>query len=248
MKSNAEAGKIGGSRRQSAAIGGLFFSLILFGFLGSALGGSAAPRRASNWATPVAGTVVENLYRVEPDLLRSAQPSVAGFRQLAALGVKSVLDLRKGDGDAGTARGTSLRLLQVPMTAWSLSDKGVVQALRILTDVKNRPILVHCQHGADRTGAILALYRVVVQGWSKQDALREMNEGGFHHSSFFRNLDEYVSRADVAALRRELGILSPVAALTVQGPPAAKPGIVSSGLAILRGPASLLAPAIGPGF
>jgi protein tyrosine/serine phosphatase len=99
------------------------------------------------------------------------------------------------------------------MRAWSLRDDQVIQALRILADRSNRPILVHCQHGADRTGVILALYRVVVQGWTKEDALREMNDGGYHHSSFFSNLDRYVANANVAALRRELAITLPAASL-----------------------------------
>jgi hypothetical protein len=52
----------------------------------------------------------------------------------------------------------------------------------------------------------MALYRVVVQGWSKDDAIREMDEGGYHHSSLFRNLDRYVRAANVEALRKQLGI------------------------------------------
>jgi hypothetical protein len=52
----------------------------------------------------------------------------------------------------------------------------------------------------------VALYRVVVQGWSKEDAIREMDEGGYNHSSLFRNLDRYVRTANVEALRKQLGI------------------------------------------
>lgn len=181
--------------------------LVVFGLASCAMAASAA--RPENWATPVAGTHVQNLYRVEPDLLRSAQPDSTGFQDLSALGIKTVLDLRAGAGDAEEAGKAALKLLHVPMRAWSARDDDVVQALRILTNRANRPILVHCQHGADRTGMILALYRVVVQGWTKQDAIREMDEGGYHHSSLFRNLDRYVSKADIAALRRELGVSTP---------------------------------------
>jgi len=78
-----------------------------------------------------------------------------------------------------------------------------------MADPGNRPLVIHCQHGADRTGALVALYRVVVQGWSKADAVREMDEGGFHHSSFWRNLDQYVLEANVQALRRQLGLAPP---------------------------------------
>ena len=171
--------------------------------LGVALGGELRP---AIWAAPITSTNVTNLYRVEPDLYRSGQPDGAGFRELAALGVKTVLDLKGGDGDGDTARGASLKLVHVPMTAFGLRDDRVLEALRILSDPANRPLVVHCQHGSDRTGALMALYRVVVQGWSKDDAIREMNEGGYHHSSLFSNLDRYVRTANVEALRKQLGI------------------------------------------
>ena len=185
-------------------------ALLLLLALSASLGiGLGAELRPAVWAVPVEGTSVTNLYRIEPDLYRSAQPDGAGFRQLAALGVKAVLDLKGGDGDADTARGTSLKLLHVPMTAWGLRDDRVLEALRILSDPANRPLIVHCQHGADRTGALMALYRVVVQGWSKEDAIREMNEGGYNHSSLFKNLDRYVRVANVEGLRKQLGIAAP---------------------------------------
>ena len=171
--------------------------------LGIASGGELRP---AIWASPVSSTNVTNLYRIEPDLYRGGQPAGAGFRELAALGVKTVLDLKGGDGDGAVARGTSLKLLHVPMTAFGLRDDRVLEALRILSDSSNRPLIVHCQHGSDRTGALMALYRVVVQGWSKDDAIREMDEGGYHHSSLFRNLDRYVRAANVEALRKQLGI------------------------------------------
>ena len=193
-------------------------SLLLLAALGGSLF-AEGPSRPSNWAAAVAGTHVPNLYRVEPDLLRSAQPDGAGFKDLATLGIKTVLDLRAGHADAQEAGATLLRFLHVPMRAWSLNDDQVVAALRVLTDRSNRPLLVHCQKGADRTGAILALYRVVVQGWSKDDALREMNEGGYHHSSLFRNLDAYVANADISALRRELAITLPAVAAAAASKP-----------------------------
>ena len=181
----------------------LFLALALSGSLGIGLG---AELRPAVWASPVAGTSVTNLYRIEPDLYRSAQPDGAGFRELAALGVRTVLDLKGGDGDGDVARGTSLKLLHVPMTAFGLRDDRVLEALRILSDPSNRPLIVHCQHGSDRTGALMALYRVVVQGWSKEDAIREMDEGRYNHSSIFSNLDRYIRTANVEALRKQLGI------------------------------------------
>ena len=192
----------------------------------------AAPptARPATWAAAVAANDVENLYRVEPDLYRSARPRTAGFRELSALGVKTVLDV-ESSGDELLARGSSLKLFHVPMTAFGLRDDRVLQALRIMADPANRPIVVHCHLGADRTGALVALYRVVVQGWSKEDAIREMDDGGYHHSSWWSNLDRYVAQADVDALRKELGIAKPGATLLAAlGKPAAAsvPAVVTA--------------------
>jgi protein tyrosine phosphatase (PTP) superfamily phosphohydrolase (DUF442 family) len=197
------------------------FGLALAALFAASLGAApvlAAPvtPRPETWATPLGDTAVANCYRVEPDFYRSAQPTAEGFRKLASLGVKTVLDVAGGDGDTEAAEGTGIKLLHIPMSAFGLRDDRVLQALRILADPANRPVVIHCQQGADRTGALVALYRVVVQGWTKEEAIREMNEGGYHHSSLFVNLDRYVERADVAALRKALGIAATPVLATAQ--------------------------------
>src|SRR5512138_1509128 len=190
-------------------------ALALSGFLLALPATAATPARPAIWATAVPGTSVGNLYLVEPGLYRSARPTSAGFRELEALGIKTVLDVSGSDGDREAAKGTKIKLFHVPMTAFGLRNGRVLQALAIIADPANRPLLIHCQHGADRTGAVVALYRVLMQGWGKADAVREMVEGGFHHSSFFRNLDRYVLDANVEGLRGRLGIK-----LTSDAPPA----------------------------
>jgi len=180
----------------------LFFCAISL----QAVQGPELMARPADWATAIPGTSVANLYRIEDGLYRAAQPTAAGFTELSTLGVHSVLDVAGGAGDDALAPKGTIRLFHVPMSAWGLHDDLVLHALRIMADPANRPLLIHCQHGADRTGAMVALYRVVVQGWSKADAIREMNKGGYHHSFLWKNLDRYVNRADVAAFRKELGL------------------------------------------
>jgi len=178
----------------------------------------------------VDGTSVQNLYRVEDGFYRGAQPSDAGFRELAGLGVKTVLDLAGGHGDGGVIRDGSLKLVHVPMSAFGLHDARVLEALRVMADPANRPLMIHCKHGADRTGALVALYRVVVQGWTKEKAVEEMNRGGYHHSSMWRNLDRYVMKADAAVLRKALNLTAPAAAAPVVAEvPGAEAAILSSG-------------------
>ena len=186
-------------------------------FLSAGTAGAAGPSasafdRPADWASPVAGIGVKNFYKVEDGLYRGAQPTAAGFQELVDLGVRTVLDVAGGDGDGGVAPGGSLKLLHVPMSAFGLHDDRVLEALRAMADPANRPLMIHCQHGADRTGALVALYRVVVQGWTKEKAVLEMNQGGYHHSPLWRNLDRYVLKADVDALRKKLNLKGPIGA------------------------------------
>jgi len=197
-------------------------------FLSAAAASAAGPaERPAEWATAVDGTCVKNLYRIEDGLYRGAQPSAAGFKELCGLGVKAILDVAGGAGDDALVARDSVKLFHVPMHAWGLRDDRVLEALRIMADPANRPLMIHCQHGADRTGALVALYRVVVQGWTKEKAVLEMNQGGYHHSALWRNLDDYVMKADVEALRKALnlkgpGVVAPVPVLAAV-PAAATP-------------------------
>jgi protein tyrosine/serine phosphatase len=91
------------------------------------------------------------------------------------------------------------------MTAWEPDDDKVERFLRIVTDPSRTPVFVHCQHGADRTGMMVAMYRVVVQGWSKADAIDEMRRGGFGFHPIWRVLPQYVRDVKVDVLRVSLG-------------------------------------------
>jgi tyrosine-protein phosphatase SIW14 len=198
-------------KNRTAPILALSLTLLLAGAPARAASGAAAAAQArpAEWATAVGGTSVGNLYLVEDGLYRGAQPTAAGFQELVKLGVKCVLDVAGGPGDETLIEKGSLKLFHVPMSAFGLRDDRVLQALRIMADPTNRPLLIHCQHGADRTGAIVALYRVVIQGWTPENAVLEMNRGGYHHSSLFRNLETYVLKLDAAALRKRLGVAGP---------------------------------------
>ena len=189
------------------------FALVLFlcVAVASTAGAAEISSRPAEWAVAVDGTSVQNLYKVDDGFYRGAQPTAAGFGELAGLGVKTVLDLAGGKGDGLFVHDGSLKLVHVPMSAFGLHDGRVLEALRVMADPSNRPLMIHCKHGADRTGALVALYRVVVQGWTKEKAVEEMNRGGYHHSSMWRNLDQYVMNADAAALRKKLNLTGPAA-------------------------------------
>ena len=67
-----------------------------------------------------------------------------------------------------------------------------------------KPVLIHCRHGSDRTGLIVALYRILYQNWTKEDALEEMLKGGYGHHSIFKNLPQIIRQIDVEKLRAKV--------------------------------------------
>jgi protein tyrosine/serine phosphatase len=142
-------------------------------------------------------------------LYRGAQPADAGFGELKALGIKTVVNLRDLHSDRSETKQQGLDYVHVDSQAWEAQDDEILAFLEVAIDPAKQPVFVHCQHGADRTGTSVAAYRIVVQGWSKDDAIREMTEGGYGFHSVWTNLIEYVERMDVEKFRRELGIKAP---------------------------------------
>lgn len=170
--------------------------------------------RPGKWAQPVAaGVELPNLYRVNAGLYRSAQPTEAGFHMLEsqislAKGdrpVKTVLSLRAVDAYAHLRpSGSLLRREQIRFDARLPDDQDAIQFLRIVQSPQLQPVLVHCQRGADRTGSMMAIYRMVVENWTVAQALREMADGGYGFNPLCQNLLQYVRNFDVAALNNRV--------------------------------------------
>lgn len=159
------------------------------------------------WARKIETPHLSNFYKVSEDLYRSAQPSADGFRELERMGIKTVINLRSLHSDEAALKDTTLRSEGIEMIAAFPSDDQVVQFLRIISKKENGPFLVHCQHGADRTGTMTAIYRIVVQGWSKDAAIAEMTQGGFgFHKIWNMTLVPYLRDTDLKVLKEEAGL------------------------------------------
>lgn len=128
------------------------------------------------------------------------------MENLAHHGIKTVVSLRAFHSDRDEIGDTKLGYVHIHMKTWHPEREDVVRFLKIVTDPNQTPVLLHCQHGADRTGTLCAMYRIVVQGWTKEEAIREMREGGFGFHEVWRNLPDWIDDVDVNALRREIGI------------------------------------------
>ena len=163
---------------------------------------TATTTRPATWAQPIQKPGVPNLHKVTDNLYRSAQPSAEGMWSLRSMGIRTVVSLRSFHSDSALIQPTGLAYERIPVRAWHPEDEEVVQFLKIATDRNRWPILVHCQHGADRAGTMCAIYRVAVQGWTKDEAIREMTEGNFGFHGIWENLVRYIDRLDIERIRR----------------------------------------------
>lgn len=144
-----------------------------------------------------------NLYKVSETLYRGEQPSGEGFKELEKLGVKTVVNLRSLHSDRGKLEGTNLAYEHIRMEAWDPEQEEIEAFLEIAADPSRQPVFVHCLHGADRTGTMVAIYRMVVEGWDTDKALDEMQNGPFGFHEMFQGLPEFIDELDVETLREQ---------------------------------------------
>jgi protein tyrosine/serine phosphatase len=160
--------------------------------------------RPATWATPLEHPGLSNFYEVTTNLYRGAQPTAKGMTELHAMGIKTVLNLRSFHSDHHLVSSGDLKLARLHMKPWHAEDEDVVAFLKIASDTNNLPLFVHCQRGADRTGMICAMYRIVECGWTKEAAIQEMKEGGFHFNTGWENLVDYINKVDVEELKKRV--------------------------------------------
>lgn len=133
------------------------------------------------------GNGIGNFYQVDQNVYRGAQPNADGFRYLAKIGVKTVIDLREADQRSQTEEkavtAAGMRYVNVPMTGLAAPTEAEIgRALGIL-EAGNGAVFVHCKRGADRTGVVIASYRIDHDGWDSERALTEAKARGM---SFFQ--------------------------------------------------------------
>lgn len=120
---------------------------------------------------------------VAPGIYRGAAPTGEGLRRLRAMGVHTLIDLRierKGQKEtSAAAKALGLNRLRLPMGREAPTKRQVAVFLATLDDADKRPVFLHCQHGADRTGAMVGIYRVTRQGWDFDRTYAEMRRYGF---------------------------------------------------------------------
>lgn len=124
-----------------------------------------------------------NLHQVNQQLYRGGQPKDGGLRKLKDLGVKTIVNLRGEDAhtraESEEAHSLGLRYYSISLPGFSRpKDEEVKRVLDIINARENQPIFIHCHHGKDRTGTIVACYRISHDGWTAEQAKDEAQRYG----------------------------------------------------------------------
>jgi tyrosine-protein phosphatase SIW14 len=146
-----------------------------------------------------------NFHQVSEHLYRGAQPKPGGVGRLASLGIKTIIDLRAADensrAEEAEAKAAGLRFFSVPMAGVGRpAEAQVERILAIINAPENQPVFVHCRRGADRTGTIIACYRISHDGWTPEQAQQEASKYGmgwweFGMKDYLRKLDRGRARS-----------------------------------------------------
>ena len=125
---------------------------------------------------------IKRFQQVNEYVCRGAQPSYAGFKALAAMGVKTVVDLRHEASqfrqEQKVVESLGMKFLSVPMNMSAPTDAEITRVLDQLNAISSGPVFVHCRGGRDRTGTVIACYRIAHDRWERGAALAEARLNG----------------------------------------------------------------------
>lgn len=139
--------------------------------------------------------------QVSERLYRGAQPRDGGLTKLRELGINTVINLRgtskQTRAQEAEARSLGLNYFNVALPNWGRpQDTRVQRILEIIAAPENGRVFIHCRTGVDRTGTIVALYRMTHEGWNSNDAIAEAERTGMHRIQFWMRdyADDYGER------------------------------------------------------
>ena len=123
---------------------------------------------------------LKNFAQVSRNLYRAAAADKVGYLQLKAYGVRTIVDLRQAHTDRPQLKGLGFNYVWLPTNPSKIDDDEVADFLHVARNPDLQPLLVHCHAGSDRTGTMVAVYRVMEQGWPVEQAAQELPRFGFH--------------------------------------------------------------------
>ncbi len=161
--------------------------------------------RPTTWAAPIKQDA--NLHHVDKNLYRSEQLITDDVASIKKLDIKTVINLRYFDrhDNEKVFQNEQMTLINHPILTMSTKPSDIAKVLHSIRQAQPKgAVLVHCYHGADRTGIVIAMYRIIYQNWTIEEAKQEMQLGGFGYHSVWKNLENLLSQEGVAQVKAEL--------------------------------------------
>lgn len=162
-------------------------------------------QRPENWGTAIEGNA--NFYQISPFVYRSEQPHSDLLPLLKAHNIQVVINLRSRNADESILPAQDFQLVHIPIQTWAISKEDLLQVMRSIQHAQqnHQKVLIHCYHGSDRTGASIAMYRIIYEHWPVEDALNEMKHGGYGFHPIWSNIEKLFSPENIKWIRQQLG-------------------------------------------
>lgn len=161
-------------------------------------------RRPSHWGKSIQRA--DNFYQISSFVFRSEQPEAEIIPLLKQHRIQTVINLRSRDQDSKVLSNTDLNLVHIPIHTWAISREDLLKVMREIqrAQLQDKNVLIHCYHGSDRTGASIAMYRIIFEHWSTQDALDEMKYGGYGFHPIWINIEKIFTPENIKWIREQL--------------------------------------------
>ena len=163
----------------------------------------------------VAGTMaaeegIRSFLRLNEQICTGGQPKLEELEKLKGEGVRGILNLRRptekqtpvpggepipydAAAEAEQAQRLGLRYFNIPVDGEAPTDAQVEEFLRITADAENRPLFIHCS-SANRVGGFWMIRRVLVDGWSAEEAEKEARRIGLRNPKTEAFARDYIER------------------------------------------------------
>lgn len=171
-----------------------------------------------------------NLYQISPLLYRSEQPLAHQQQQLQALGIQTIISLRSRNKTNQEFSEAPFQIIHIPINTWAIDRTDILQVMQQLNiaQQKQQKVLIHCYHGSDRTGTMIAMYRIIFEHWSIDEAKLEMKKGGYGFHPIWVNIDRLFTAENVAWIRQQLALDASKQLSVVPRAPNQSPMLISS--------------------